>query len=63
MVKDVTTTGSFDDICARVLASHIICEKGGSFIAVAVVLSRIQHCGRHRDAREEEKGYQHGFRI
>jgi len=45
--KDDATTPSFEDICARVLASHVIREKDGMFTAVVAILLGLIHCGRH----------------
>ena len=55
------TTPIFEDICARVLASHIICEKEGSFTVVAIILLGLQRCGRRCHAQEEAKYLQRWF--
>jgi len=54
LTKHDATTPSFEEICERVLASHVICEKKGSFTAVAVIVLGFYHFGRRCHAQAEK---------
>ena len=60
--KGDATTPSYEDICARVLASHVIREKNGTFTAVVAILLELKHCGRRCHPQKAGNGFRHRVR-
>jgi len=60
--KDDATTPSFEDICARVLASHVIREKDGTFTAVVDLLLGLKLCGRRCHTQKAESCFRNMVR-